>query len=526
MASVLIVDDLPAVHEMLEAVINPCGFLSAFALNGQDALKRYREGNIDVVLVDIAMEPMDGITVLKELRTIDPNAIVIMMTGYSSTDTAMQALKFGAFDYVQKPFRLEELVKTLHRAVDARKKGKGAKVAVVEEPLRTEKDVVGALAGESEAIKAVNKLVQKLLRAKTPMLIQGEVGTGKRSLADLVHQKGPGARAPFIGIDCRLADPEELRKGLANGDGTPGFLIQKAQGGTLFFNNIDKLAKDLQSLLAKVLQVSGGTFRLICATEVQFESHLERGSIADDFFFKIATLPITMPPLRNRREDLPVLVKDILKRAENPFFDTSQIELSRDAESMMYYYPWPGNLIELSNVLTSVVVVSHNRLINAQQLPLRLRDARKWPNLKTFLLAREEAYISELLRLCDNDKEKAAKLAGVADLFESESVVKAREKVEEASSQDASTGKTELSADAQEALERLKAELDSQKEAIKEAKAMFIEREEFLETSENTLFEKVMAQQERETELEQLSDDLDQREKALNEREKALETSA
>ena len=146
MASVLIVDDLPAVHEMLEAVINPCGFLSAFALNGQDALKRYREGNIDVVLVDIAMEPMDGITVLKELRSIDSNAIVIMMTGYSSTDTAMQALKFGAFDYVQKPFRLEELVKTLHRAVDARKKGKGAKVAAVEEPLRAEKDVVGALA--------------------------------------------------------------------------------------------------------------------------------------------------------------------------------------------------------------------------------------------------------------------------------------------------------------------------------------------------------------------------------------------
>ncbi len=520
MASVLIVDDLPAVHEMLEAVINPCGFLSAFALNGQDALKRYREGNIDVVLVDIAMEPMDGITVLKELRSIDSNAIVIMMTGYSSTDTAMQALKFGAFDYVQKPFRLEELVKTLHRAVDARKKGKGAKVAAVEEPLRAEKDVVGALAGESEAINAVNKLVQKLLRAKTPMLIQGEVGTGKRSLADLVHQKGPGARAPFIGIDCRLADPEELRKGLANGDGTPGFLIQKAQGGTLFFNNIDKLAK--------VLQVSGGTFRLICATEVQFESRLEKGNISDDFFFKIATLPITMPPLRNRREDLPVLVKDILKRAENPFFDTSQIELSRDAESMMYYYPWPGNLIELSNVLTSVVVVSHNRLINANQLPLRLKDARKWPNLKTFLMAREEAYITELLHLCDNDKEKAAKLAGVADLFESESesVVKAREKVEEASSQDASTGKTELSADAQEALEKLKAELDSQEEAIKEAKAMFIEREEFLETSENTLFEKVMAQQERETELEQLSEDLDQREQKLNEREKALEASA
>ncbi len=120
MASVLIVDDLPAVHEMLEAVINPCGFLSAFALNGQEALKRYREGNIDVVLVDIAMEPMDGITVLKEIRSIDANAIVIMMTGYSSTDTAMQALKFGAFDYVQKPFSPLEIVARLRRLMPGR----------------------------------------------------------------------------------------------------------------------------------------------------------------------------------------------------------------------------------------------------------------------------------------------------------------------------------------------------------------------------------------------------------------------
>ncbi len=525
MASVLIVDDLPAVHEMLEAVINPCGFLSAFALNGPEALKRYREGNIDVVLVDIAMEPMDGITVLKELRTIDPNAIVIMMTGYSSTETAMQALKFGAFDYVQKPFRLEELVKTLHRAVDARKKGTGVKAVEVEGPLRADKEVAGVLTGESEAIKAVNKQVQKLLRAKTPMLIQGETGTGKRSLADLVHQKGPGPKAPFIGIDCRLADPKELQHGLANGDGTAGSLIQMAEGGTLFFENIDKLPVELQSLLAKVLKISGGSFRLICASEIKFESRLEQGNVADEFFFKVATLPITLPPLRERREDLPLLINDILKRADNPFFDTSQIKFSRDAEATMYYYPWPGNLIELSNVLTAVVVSSHNRLINAQQLPLRIRDTRKWPNLKAYLLAREEAYVAELLRLCNNDKEKAAKIAGVTDLFESESVVKAREKVEEASSQDSASGKTEMSAEAKEALEKLKTELEMEEAAIKESKEMLLEREEFLETSENTLFEKVMAQQERETELEQLAEELDQRAGKLDEREKALGTA-
>ncbi len=523
MASVLVVDDLPAVHEMLEAVINPCGFLSAFALSGEEALKRYREGNIDVVLVDIEMEPMDGISVLRELKEIDPNSVVIMMTGYSSTQSAGKAIKYGAFDYVEKPFRLEELVKTLHRAVDARRANEGGRpVVAADEALRSSVDLVGALIGESEAIKAVERQVQKLLRAKTPMLIQGEPGTGKRALANLVHEKGPGLEAPFKGVDCSIADSEELGKTLVSPSGTPGSLFEEVEGGTLFLNHVDLLPVKVQKTLAQVLQVADSKFRLVCSSDVDFESRLERDKISNDFLFKIATLPITMPPLRERREDLPPLIKDILKRSENPYFSTSQIELSRDVEEMLYRYPWPGNLTELCNVLMAVVSVSNNRLIGPQQLPHRIKEANKWPTLKEYLHAREEAYLAEVIRFCDDDRERAAQIAGVRDIFESEAVSEAKEQLNEAEVQSDGESSAGMSEEAQEALEKLREELEVQENAVKEAKAMMQEREEFLEASENTLFEKVMAQQEKETELEQLTDDLSKREKALEEKEAAL----
>ncbi len=519
MASVLVVDDLPAVHEMLEAVINPCGFLAAFALSGEEALKRYREGNIDVVLVDIEMEPMDGITVLKELKEIDPNAIVIMMTGYSSTETATQAIKYGAFDYVQKPFRLEELVKTLHRGMDARKsEGGPRRVVASDEPLRAEGTVVGALLGKSEAIKAVDRQVQKLLRAKTPMLIQGEIGTGKRSLAELVHEKASGRNAPFKGVDCSLANPEELKRAIVGGNGIPGSLFLEAEGGTLFLNGVDRMPVELQGTLAKALQVTGSQFRLICATDCDLESRLEKGKVSNDFYYRVATLPITLPPLRERKEDLGLLIKDFLKRSPNPYFDTTQIEFSREAEDILYAYPWPGNLIELANVLSGIVVAAKVRLIGPQQIPHRIKSAHRWPNLKEFLHAREEAYLEEVLRFCDDDKERASEIAGVKNIFESEAVAEAKEQLSEAEGE----GDDEMSPEAMEAVEKLKEELEVQENAVNESKAMIKEREEFLEMSENTLFDKVMAQQERETVLEQISSDLDKRERELEVREKAV----
>ncbi len=170
----------------------------------------------------------------------------------------------------------------------------------------------------------------------------------------------------------------------------------------------------------------------------------------------------------------------------------------------------------------AVVSVSNNRLIGPQQLPHRIKEANKWPTLKEYLHAREEAYLAEVIRFCDDDRERAAQIAGVRDIFESEAVSEAKEQLNEAEVQSDGESSAGMSEEAQEALEKLREELEVQENAVKEAKAMMQEREEFLEASENTLFEKVMAQQEKETELEQLTDDLSKREKALEEKEAAL----
>lgn len=513
MASVLIVDDLPAVHEMLEAVINPCGFLSAFALSGEEGIKRYREGNIDVVLVDINMEPMDGITVLKELKAIDPNAVVIMMTGYSSTETAMQALKYGAFDYVQKPFRVEELVKTLHRAVDAHKMESAGAPAASDEAAKEEEradfDVAGALLGHSEAIRKVKNNVKKLLEAHAPVLIQGEPGTGKRALADLIHKEGVGEDKPFKGIDCALADPEELRAKLVSPDGSPGELLQSVRGGTLLFHHIEEMPKDLQDMLAAVLQVTAKEFRFICSTSINLEGKLAHGKLSEDLYFKIATLPITMPPLRERREDIPVLVEDILKKTRNPSVNTDQIEFSRDAEKILNEYPWPGNITEMSNMLTSLVAATTQRVISADDLPEHIKNISEWPTLQDYLSRQKDIYVARVLHACNNDKEWASKIAGVEDIDEPMSFAEGAGEA--------------LTEEDREALEKLKAELEMQQQQIEEAKSMLQEREQFIEMSETTLFEKVQQQQETETELEQLREDLKKREKAVAEKEKEIE---
>ena len=401
---------------MLEAVFEPAGFKCSSAFSGEDALKRYKADRFEVVLVDIAMQPMDGLTLLKELKTHDPQAMVIMMTGYSSAENAMKSLKFGAFDYVQKPFRVDELVKTMRRAADLR-----AKAATDRERLMAEVtvnrpvDLADAMMGTSPAIRAARQAFQKIIPAATPVLIQGEPGTGKRSLAEKIHQHGPRADGPFKGIDCKLAQVDELREILVRADGSPGPLFDEVRGGTLFLNQIEEMPKDLQALLSQVLGSSDHQFRLICAAHSHLEAEVDEPRLIDDFYFKVSTLPIFLPPLRERREDIPALVNDVLHKAASPFFQESELKFTPAAEEVFSTYPWPGNVTELSNVVCTVVAMASGKSIGPEMLPRRLKDVATWPKLKDYLGQRELAYLKTLLKATGNDKARAAKIAGITD---------------------------------------------------------------------------------------------------------------
>lgn len=415
MPSILIVDDLISIHEMLEAVIQPTGFATAFATDGEKALVRYKGEKFDLVLADIDMKPMDGITLLKQLKQYDPAAVVIIMTAYASTESAIQALKFGAFDYLQKPFRVEELILTLRRAVEfkrvitEREAARGA--AAPGTPQAGDFDA--RLIGTSAKIKRLASQLRKLATAHAPVLVGGELGSGHEIAAELLHAAGSPPDSPLISIDCKLLEPATLHAGLLGADGAGGKWVQQAKGGTLVLQHVQCLAPDAQEKLVSVLRLHAPHVRVICTSEADLEKLTEEGGFNEELFYRIAALPVQMPALRERPEDLPLLLKDVASRAANPQFDARQIEFTDDALATLKAYRWPGNLAEFTQVVSQIISAAETRVITSAQLPLRIHELKDWPSLADYLAGQEKQYISRVLHASGGDKVKAAKTLGV-----------------------------------------------------------------------------------------------------------------
>jgi two-component system, NtrC family, response regulator HydG len=412
MPSVLIVDDLVSIHEMLEAVIQPTGFATSFATDGEKALVRYKADKYDLVLADIDMKPMDGITLLKQLKLYDPNAVVIIMTAYASTESAVQALKYGAFDYLQKPFRVDELIATLRRGLEFRKfQAERAAAGVV--PGANAADLESRLIGKSAKITKLIAQVKKLATVRTPVLLIGENGTGKNSVAEILHVTSGAPETALVRIDCALSSEANFREGLLGQNGEGGAWVKQAKGGTLFLQHLQGLSESVQKELVSVLRNTAHGFRLICTTNHDLEKLVDEGRFHDELFYRVASLPVQLPPLRERTEDIPLLVKNYVSLATNPLFDTNLIEFTDDALAVMAAYHWPGNLTELYQVVSKIAATTDTRVITSQQLPLRLREAKHWPPLGEYLAGQEKQYIDMVLHACRNDKVAAAKVLGV-----------------------------------------------------------------------------------------------------------------
>ncbi|HWA26688.1 MAG TPA: sigma-54 dependent transcriptional regulator [Lacunisphaera sp.] len=412
MASILIVDDLISIHEMLEAVIAPTGHKTLFATDGEKGLARYKAEKFDLVLCDIDMKPMDGITLLKRLKQYDPGAVVVIMTAYASTESAIQALKFGAFDYLQKPFKVDELMQALKRSLEFRQ-------AVIERqstgsaPAVKAGDFEARLAGDSAKIKRLVGQLKKLATAATPVLISGEAGAGHEIAAELLHAAGPRADSQMVRIDCRLSSMESLRSGLLGENGAGGTWVQKAKGGTLLLTHLQSLPREVQDELVSVIRNNAHNFRLICATEEDLEKLSESGAFNEELFYRVAALPVEMPPLRERPEDIPALIKSIAAVVNNPQFDARQLEFAPDALATLRAYRWPGNLAEFTQVVSHVITTTESRVITAAQLPLRIHELKDWPKLADYLSGQEKEYIARVLNACQGDKAKAAKTLGI-----------------------------------------------------------------------------------------------------------------
>ncbi len=412
MPSVLIVDDLISIHEMLEAVIQPTGFATAFATDGEKALTRYKAEKFDLVLADIDMKPMDGITLLKQLKLYDPNAAVIIMTAYASTESAVQALKFGAFDYLQKPFRVDELIATLKRGIEF-KHFQAQRAALGAAPGVKPGDIEARLVGQSAVIKKLVQQVKKLSTVRTPVLLLGENGTGKTAVAEVLHAASGAPETQLVRIDCALCTEENFRDGLLGHNGEGGKWVKEAKGGTLFLQHLQCLSMSVQKELVSVLKNTAHGFRLICTTTDDLERMTDEGKFHEELFYRVASLPVHLAPLRERKEDVPLLVKHYSLRAANPLLDVNLVEFTPDAMAVLSAYHWPGNLTELYQLVTKIVSTTETRVITSQQLPLRLRELKNWPTLAEYLAGQEKQYIDHVLRASRGDKAAAAKVLGV-----------------------------------------------------------------------------------------------------------------
>ncbi len=411
MSSVLIVDDLLSIHEMLEAVIQPTGYLTSFATDGEAGLQRYKEEKFDLVLADIDMKPMDGITLLKHLKQYDPTTVVIIMTAYASTESAIQALKYGAFDYLQKPFRVDELISTLKRGLEFREfQSKRVQSSV---PTVDVADLEARIVGKCPKVVRLRDQIKRLVGVRTPVLLQGEGGSGKDLIARILHSGSSEEGGKLVRIDCALSSEENFVKGLMGENGAGGDWVDQAIGGTLLLQHLEALPFPMQKELVSVLRNTAHKFRLVCTTAVDLEEMTDEGRFHDELFYRVASLPLSVPSLRERMSDLPELIKSLLLGATNPNFDGKLIEFTPEALRVLENYRWTGNVLELNQVVARIATSTESRMITADQLPMKLRDLSEWPNLESYLSEQRSHYVSTVLRACKGDRDKAAQVLGV-----------------------------------------------------------------------------------------------------------------
>jgi two-component system response regulator HydG len=438
---VLAVDDDPQLRQLLSTFLKKEGYDALCVASAKAALEAIRALNgkreFDVILSDLRMAQMGGIELLKTLRQDVPQIPVIVITGFASVDTALESMRNGAFDYLVKPFKLNELSIALERALEKRH------LTLENQQLRravNDKWELDAILGKSPGMRAVFDLIERVSRSTANVLVQGESGTGKEMVARAIHNLGPRSKKPFIAINC-TAIPEALLESELFGHAKGSFtgasarkkgLIEEANEGTLFLDEIGDMSTALQAKLLRVLQERkirpvGDTelidvnVRVISATHRDLKAAIRSGQFREDLFYRLSVIPIELPPLRKRSEDIPLLAESFLRKyaAQNQYADNRYINgFSKSAIAKLLCAPWPGNVRELENVIERAVVLCTGTTIQDSDLPdadsMNAKDAfasttEDFPTLNQV----EERYMRLVLQKTKGRRDRAAEILGI-----------------------------------------------------------------------------------------------------------------
>ena len=391
MRRVLVVDDEENLRLVLRTLLRRQGYEVEVASNGEEALGLVDAFGPDFIVTDVRMPKLGGLDLLATLRAKGQQASVIVMSAYGNVDQALEAIKAGAYDYVQKPFKPEEVLLTLRKAEE--REALRRENRALREEIRKEHQFESLLA-KSQSMQDVFRTIAKIADYKTTVLIQGESGVGKELVARALHRRSARKTGPFVAVNCG-AIPEALleselfghRKGAftdANADRRGMF--EEADGGSLFLDEIGELPMQLQVKLLRVLQDEtirrlGDTrdqkvdVRIITATHRDLTAEVKAGRFREDLFYRLNVLPLTIPPLRGRREDVPLLIDHFVAR-NNARLGTSIRGLDPEARRLLVEYPWPGNVRELENTIERAMVLCESDTIGSADLPERVREAR------------------------------------------------------------------------------------------------------------------------------------------------------
>lgn len=430
----LVVEDEELMRSILRRLLEGEGYEVYTADSAENALQLFSEHTFDVVLSDIKMAGIDGIELLDRIKAIDEQAMVIIMTAYSSVDTAIAALRKGAYDYVTKPFVNEDLLQTIHNASMQRD------LFLQNRALRRELNrhfSFSEIIGTSKAIEAIFEVVGKVADSTASVLIHGESGTGKELVARAIHFNGSRSAKPFLAVNCGAMTESLLESelfGHVKGAFTGAVadrkgLFRSAEGGTVFLDEIGEMPFPLQVRLLRALQEHEVTpvgashpvkfdARIIAATNRDLETEVSNGNFREDLFYRLNVIEIAIPPLRERREDIPLLAKYFAIRSAGSQ-NRPEKEISEEAMSALTVHDWPGNVRELENAIERAFTLSDDTIALAN-LPGKIGKvsaAAKGTNEDVdghrSLEEMERTYIYETLKRFDQDKVHAAKALGI-----------------------------------------------------------------------------------------------------------------
>jgi two-component system response regulator AtoC len=429
----LIVDDQQSIRKLCVTIGASLGFSCDEAESAEAALRFLESNAPDIVLVDLRMAEMSGLEFLAAVKKMLPRTEVAIMTGYGSIESAVQAMKLGAYDYITKPFRVEELKMTLQRM--AEKVRLVAENEFLRERFKTETELHG-IVGSHAKIQDILRMIARLKDTRTPVLITGESGTGKELVARAIHFHGAFNKRPFVAVDCGSLVPTLIESelfGHERGAFTGAIrakdgLFQAANGGTIFLDEIGELPLDMQAKMLRVLQEKevrqvGSNdkvkidVRVIAATNRDLDSEYKLGTFRKDLYFRLNVVTVHIPALRERRSDIPTLVHWFLDK----YAAESDIQVSSDAMNCLLQYDWPGNVRELENCIERAVALGNRESIDVQDLPPAIRAFEGQLKLgqavavtATDLEEIERDTIQRVFDQVNGDKDMAGRLLGIS----------------------------------------------------------------------------------------------------------------